>query len=303
VSARQTPIALSASLAQARRALADTFRQAGLETPDLDARHIVEHALGLGHAALAAQPERLLSDDEILRLNGLAARRLSGEPVARILGEWEFWGLTLTLNDAALVPRPETETIVETALSILDRAGPRDRALRITDLGTGSGAILLALLSELPSAFGVATDISVDALQIARTNAHRLGLANRCDFVACDFGAALGSGFDLVVSNPPYIASDELAGLPPEVRNDPARALDGGPEGLDAYRTIAAQAPRLMAPGGALVLELGLGQEPSVAQLLRASGLAPQAAQADLLGIPRALPATLPAWQGRGSVA
>ena len=167
------------------------------------------------------------------RLRRLSARRLAGEPVARILGTKEFWSLPIVLSPAVLVPRPETETVVEQALAAVDRNGARTRALRIADLGVGSGAILLALLSELPNAFGVGTDRDPAALAVARDNARRLGLDARAAFVACDFGAALSPGFDLVVTNPPYIASGDIAALPAEVRDfDPRRALDGGRTGL-----------------------------------------------------------------------
>ncbi len=148
------------------------------------------------------------------------------------------------------MPRPETETVVEAALAAIDGDGPRTRALRIADLGTGSGALLVALLSELPNAIGIGTDVSREALAAARDNAGRLGFASRAVFAACDFGAALAGAFDLVVSNPPYIASAEIALLPPEVRHDPRRALDGGADGLGCYRAIAGQAPKLLKPDG-----------------------------------------------------
>jgi release factor glutamine methyltransferase len=158
-------------------------------------------------------------------LAALATRRLERKPVARILGVKEFWGLPLRLNDATLVPRPETETVVEAALAAIDSTGSRDRALRIADLGTGSGALLIALLTELPNAAGIGTDVSRDALAAARGNAGRLGVAARTEFAICDFGAALTGGFDLVVSNPPYIASADIGTLSPEVRHDPRSAL------------------------------------------------------------------------------
>ena len=224
------------SIAAARRQLAREFRDAGLDTPDLDARILVGHALALDHAALAAQAERRLTDGETDAIAALAQRRLDGEPVARIVGTKEFWGLPLALNADTLVPRPETETVVEAALAAL--SGARGRALRIADLDTGSGALLLALLSELPAARGVGTDISVAALSCARANAAALGLAGRASFVACDHGAALGGaalggGFDLIVANPPYVASGDIAALAPEVRDfDPRAALDGGADGL-----------------------------------------------------------------------
>jgi release factor glutamine methyltransferase len=277
------------SVAQARRALADAFRQAGLDSPELDARLLTGHALGLDHTELTIESGRGLGDEAARALAALAARRLDREPVARILGVKEFWGLPLRLNDATLVPRPETETVVEAALAAIDRDGPRTRALRIADLGTGSGALLIALLSELPNASGIGTDISREALGAARDNAGRLGIASRAAFAACDFGAALSGHFDLVVSNPPYVASGDIATLAPEVRHDPRRALDGGADALACYRTIAGQAPKLLKPAGHLVVELGIGQEPAVAALFRAAGLASSAARHDLAGIPRAL--------------
>jgi release factor glutamine methyltransferase len=190
------------------------------------------------------------------------------------------------------VPRPETETVVEAALTAVDALGARTRPLRIADLGTGSGALILALLSELPNAFGVGTDASAAALLVARDNARRLGLT-RASFVAGDMAAALRGPFDVIVSNPPYIASGDIATLAAEVRDfDPRLALDGGRDGLDLYRAIAAAAPALLAPGGALVVELGIGQMEPVAALFAAAGLAPAPPRPDLNGVPRALVAT-----------
>jgi release factor glutamine methyltransferase len=273
-----------------RRHAAQAFREQALESADLDARLLVGHALGLDHAALASAAERVLTAQEIETISALTARRLAHEPVARILGAKEFWGLEFRLTPATLVPRPETETVVETALRALDAVGARDRALRIADLGTGSGALLLALLSELPNAAGVGTDLSAEALATARENAARLGLAARAHFAACDFAAALGGPFDLVVSNPPYIASGDIAGLAPEVRaHDPRLALDGGREGLDAYAAIAADARRILAPDGILVIELGAGQERPVTTLLADGGIAAVGAEPDLSGHFRAL--------------
>ena len=286
-----TPELLAAGMtvAQARRALADAFRQAGLDSPELDARLVVGHALGLSHVELTIENASRLGNDAVHALDALAARRLKREPVARILGVKEFWGLPLRLNEATLVPRPETETVVEAALAAIDQHGARSRALRIADLGTGSGALLIALLTELPDAAGIGTDVSLEALAAAHDNAACLGVASRAQFTIDDFGAALAGAFDLVVSNPPYVATGAIATLPPEVRYDPRRALDGGADGLDSYRTIAGQARKLLGPGGHLVVELGIGQESAVAALFRAEGLAPSSARPDLLGIPRAL--------------
>jgi release factor glutamine methyltransferase len=274
-----------ASVAHARRALAELFRRAEIESPELDARILLGHALGLDHAGLVAADMQQLSDLTASQIERFAARRLAHEPVARILGEKEFWGLRFAVTPAVLVPRPETETVVELALSLVDRAAP----LRIADLGTGSGAILLALLSELPNAQGVGTDMSAEALDVARANATKLGVRDRASFAARDFAATEGR-FDLVVSNPPYIATGEIAALAPDVREyDPRQALDGGPDGLVAYRAIAAIAPRLLAPAGHLVVEIGAGQQAAVTELFAARGLAMRAVRHDLSGMPRAL--------------
>ena len=285
------------SIASARRALAQSFRRHGLATPELDARLLVAHALGLDHAALAADGARALTAEEAGAIAELAARRRAREPVARIIGVKEFWGLDFKLNGGTLVPRPETETVVEAALAVLDRGQGRCAALKVADLGTGSGALLLALLTELPLARGVGTDLSRAALGCARDNAAALGLSARAIFVACDYGAALRGPFDLVVSNPPYVRHDDIATLAPEVRVfDPLLALDGGVDGLDAYRAISTAARHLLSPGGALVLELGAGQLGAVEALVAAAGLVPVGGpRDDLLGIPRALAVKLPA--------
>jgi release factor glutamine methyltransferase len=276
------------SIAAARRRLAQQFRDAGFDSPDLDARILVGHALALDHAALAAQADRGLTGSEADAIAALARRRLAREPVARIVGTKEFWGLPIALNADTLVPRPETETIVEAALAALGDA--RNRPLRIADLDTGSGALLLALLHELPVARGVGTDISSAALACARSNAAALGLGNRAVFVACSHGTGLVGGFDLVVANPPYVASGDIAGLEPEVRDfDPRVALDGGADGLAAYRAIIADAKRLLAPSGRLVLELGAGQLDAVRSLTVAAGLAIAEVRNDLSGVARAL--------------
>ena len=276
-------------VADARRSLTQQFHAAGLDTPDLDARLLVGHALGLDHAALAARADRELTRADATAISALAARRLGHEPVARIIGMKEFWSLPLALNAETLVPRPETETVIEAALDALDRK--RAGTLRLADLGTGSGALLLALLSELPHAYGAGTDLSLAALTCARANATALGLAARAFFLVGDQGSALKPPFDLVVANPPYVAHAAIAALAPEVRLfDPQRALDGGSDGLDAYRAIALDARRLLAPDGVLVVELGVGQLDAVGALFTAAGLAVQAPRHDLSGVPRALP-------------
>ncbi len=262
------------TVATARRDLAKALRTEGFDTPGLDARLLIAHALELDHAGLVAAAERRLSAREAARIDRLAVRRLHHEPVARILGMKEFWGLALAVTPAVLVPRPESETVVEAALDAVGPASARAQALRIADLGTGSGALLLALLSELPRACGVGTDCDPRAIATARGNAMRLGLAHRAAFVACDFGAALAGGFDLILANPPYVRTDEIERLSPEVRDfDPHIALNGGGDGLDAYRIIAAQARALLAPGARLLVEIGPSQSHSVGDLLAASSL------------------------------
>jgi release factor glutamine methyltransferase len=281
------------TLAAKRQALTKTLRQAGIDSPDADARLLIGHALGLDRTALMTNSDRALHADDIAAIDALAARRLQHEPVSRILGRKEFWSLTLDVSNAVLVPRPETETIVEAVLEFI--GGARLERLRILDIGTGSGALLLALLTELTNAIGIATDISPAAIAVARVNAGRLGLAERCGFVVCNIADGVTGPFDLIVSNPPYIAHAEIATLDPDVRDyDPALALDGGKDGLDAYRAIAAQAPHLLAPGGRLIVELGAGQEPAVSALFTKSGLTVEAARPDLAGIPRALGASMP---------
>ena len=272
---------------EVRRALGLAFRSAGLDTPDLDARILVGHALALDHAQLVAAAARPLVENEASQIAALQARRIAGEPVARIVGTREFWGLPLIVTPAVLVPRPETETVVELALSLV--GADRTRQLRIADLGTGSGAIFLALLFELPKAFGVGTDVSVNALDVARRNAERLGLADRAQFLVSNYGAELAGSFDLVVSNPPYIATREIATLAAEVRDhDPRLALDGGTDGLDAYRAIAADARRLIGSGH-LVVEIGAGQQDDVEHLFAKKGLAIAAVRHDLSGTARAV--------------
>jgi release factor glutamine methyltransferase len=275
----------------ARRSLTARFKSGSIDSAELDARILVGAVLGLDLTGMIAAANRSVTADEAARLEQFARRRVAGEPVARILGTKEFWGLPLKLSAATLVPRPDTETVVELALDMRRSESPREGTFRIADIGTGSGAILLALLSEWPDAWGVGTDISVAALQTARANATGLALAPRAAFVACDYAAALSGSFDLMVSNPPYIRSAEIAGLATEVRDhDPLGALDGGADGLDAYRVLIPQAAWLLAPGGALVVEVGHDQSGDVQELMTAAGLIQERpARTDLAGIRRAV--------------
>jgi release factor glutamine methyltransferase len=279
-----------ASLAEALRLMTQFFRLNGIAEANADARVLLGHALHLERAQLLAQSDRLLEAREVNAISSLAARRLTREPVARILGVKEFWSLPLAVTPDVLVPRPETETLVEAALDTALRNGLRLEKLRVLDIGTGSGALLLALLSELPNATGIGTDISAAALDVARANAQRNRLAERCRFVACNVADSVIGAFDLIVANPPYIRTGDIAGLEPEVREyDPKLALDGGDDGLDGYRAIAAAANHLLAPGGRLIVELGVGQEAAVRTLFTKAGLTVAAARKDLAGIPRAL--------------
>jgi release factor glutamine methyltransferase len=281
------------TVAAARRAIAAQLQAHDADSPDLDARMLIGAVLELelDFTALIGASARVLTDDESTRLHNFAQRRIGGEPVARILGIKEFWSLPLQLSPDTLVPRPDTETIVEAALDLLRADSRGNHALTIADLGTGSGAILLALLSELPNARGVGTDININALQTAQRNARQLGFIARAGFVACNYADALAGGLDLIVSNPPYIRSADIAGLAAEVRDhDPLRALDGGADGLDAYRAIAPAAARLLAPGGLLIVEVGHDQSGDVGNLMAAAGLLLQGPpRVDLAGIRRAV--------------
>ncbi|MDQ0349924.1 peptide chain release factor N(5)-glutamine methyltransferase [Ancylobacter vacuolatus] len=275
------------------RAFAAAFAEKGLEAPEREARALLRAGLGLSDLDLVTRGEQEVAPVDAARLRALAERRAEGEPLARLTGRREFWSLAFTLAPETLVPRPETETLVEAALALF----PDRRArLRLLDLGTGSGALLAALLSEFPAAFGIGVDLSPGAARQARENLAALGFATRSSVMVGHWAQALAGGFDLVVSNPPYIPSTDIAALEREVReHDPLLALDGGPQGLDAYRALASALPGLLVTGGSAVLELGIGQERDVAALLAAAGLRVEGpARCDLAGIARALVARKP---------
>ena len=277
-------------MSEALQHVAQSFRTGGVEEADADARLLIGHALHLDRARLIAQSDRILEAREVTVILALATRRLRHEPVSRILGEKEFWSLPISVTPDVLVPRPETETVVEAALDFIMRSGLRLEKLRVLDIGTGSGALLLALLKELPNAIGTGTDVSPAALDVARVNATRCRLDARCNFVVCNIATGVEGPFDLIVSNPPYIAHDEIATLAPEVRDyDPQVALDGGQDGFDAYRSIATDAKRILAPGGRLFVELGLGQDNQVRALFTKAGLSSGIPRKDLAGITRVL--------------
>ena len=274
---------LAAALAETATELA----AAGFDEPRRRARRILAAALALPPATVLGYPEQGLSAADRRRLRAVLDRLLAREPLSRILGRREFWGLDFALSRDTLDPRPESETLVE---AVLRRLPDRQAPLRFLDLGTGSGCLLLALLAECPAATGIGVDIAAGAARTARGNAAALGFAARAQFLVGDWGAAVAGRFDAILANPPYIRSTELRDLPPEVaRFDPRRALDGGADGLDAYRAIAEDLGHLMAPGGMFVCEIGSGQAASVAAILQASGLLVEACEPDLAGIERGL--------------
>jgi release factor glutamine methyltransferase len=253
----------------------------GIASAALDARVLVLDALGLDRAAVIAEPERKAEAGAVRRARDHLARRLSGEPVSRILGRREFYGRDFIVTPATLDPRPDTETVVETVLSLL----PVMSSPRILDLGTGSGAILVTILCEIGAATGTGTDRSAAALEVARDNAHRLGVGGRATFMVADWLAGIDGRFDLIVSNPPYIRRGAIATLEIEVRDhDPLEALDGGPDGLEAYREIVAGAASVLAPGGALVLEIGSEQAGAVTSIFGEHGYFCEQVARDLAG-------------------
>lgn len=279
---------VQATLRELRLEAVARLQAAKIEAPEADARILLKLALGVDEAALVAASQMPISEQQQARFESLITRRIAGEPVARIVGHKEFWSRSFKLNADTLVPRPETETLVEAALAIFPE---RDAPLRVLDLGTGSGILLAAILAERPQASGIGVDRSESALAIARENLEALGLAGRARLIRGDWSASLGQTFDLVIANPPYISSREITALAREVReHDPRLALDGGADGIDAYRNIIAELPHLLSRNGAAVLELGIGQEPLVAELAHAQGLLVSGpARHDLGGVPRAL--------------
>jgi len=271
----------------ARRALTARFKSATIDSAELDARLLVGAVLGLDLTGMIAVANRALTRDQSIRLEDLMRRRLAGEPVARILGVKEFWGLPLKLSPATLVPRPDTETVVELALEMLRADGIADRPLRVADLGTGTGAILLALLSELPGAQGIGTDISAEALETARGNAVRLGFSGRAAFIRCHYASALTGPFDLIVSNPPYVAAGDPHLEQGDLRFEPATALASGEDGLADIRIIVAGAPAYLREGGWLLFEHGHGQADACRDLLLDAGFGEVISRADIAGLPR----------------
>ena len=260
---------------------------AGIENARPEAWRLLAAATGRERAALMAGAPETLNAVQRARLAELVRRRRAREPLAYILGEKEFWSLRFEVAPAVLIPRPETETVVE---AVLAQVCDRDQPFRLLDLGTGSGCLLLALLSELPRATGLGVDDSAAALAIARRNAERLGLGARAEFRPGRWGAGLRERFDVIVSNPPYVAELDWEALQPEIRQfEPRAALVAGADGLAAYRALAPDCARLLAPGGVCALEIGLNQGDAVAALLAAQGLVVVERRRDLAGIERCL--------------
>jgi release factor glutamine methyltransferase len=267
--------------------VASKLAAAGIEDPRREARYLICHALAVGAEAPVVEPDRVLQPAERARLDALLARRAEREPLSKIVGVREFWSLPFQVTAATLDPRPDSETVIEAALAaITDRAAPR----RILDFGTGSGCLLLALLSELCAASGVGIDISAAALTIAARNAAALGLSERACFVQSDWGYGIAGWFDLIVANPPYVPAAEIAALAPEVaHHEPRAALDGGSDGMDAYRALAPHVERLLAPAGIAIFEIGARQADGVSQILHGSGLAVHSYTYDIAGRVRCL--------------
>ena len=267
------------------------LEEAGVDTPVLDARLLLEAGAGVARLDIVSDPRREMSAEQVDGVEALVARRIAREPVSHILGKKAFWTLELNVTPSVLTPRPETEFLVELALELL----PKDKPARVLDLGVGSGAILLTLLAERPHAYGIGLDVSSDALVVAEGNAQMLDLEARSEFHHGDWSTKLEEPFDLVLSNPPYIPTAEIDTLAPEVaRYEPRLALDGGPDGLDAYRAITPRLKQLVRPGGAFAFEVGRGQADAVADLIRAAGLHPEEPRRDLGAIPRVVWGRLP---------
>jgi len=273
---------VSTTLVQAWTSARDRLKAAGIDQPVLDARVLVEAAASATRTDILTDPYRVLDDEQVSTLDDYVERRIRRQPVSHIVGRKGFWKIMLGVTPDVLTPRPETEMLVGLALQSFEEF----KSFTVLDLGVGSGAILLAILAERPAAKGLGVDVSEEALAVARDNAASLGLEGRAAFLRGDWTAGLGDGtFDLVVSNPPYIASEVIETLEPEVRDhEPRLALDGGPDGLDAYRALASEVLRVLRPGGTFALEIGHDQGPLVEALMQAAGAAEVRVIQDLAG-------------------
>jgi release factor glutamine methyltransferase len=261
--------------------------QAGIDGATREVRLLLQTAAGVPVSTQIAFPERTISADATARFGALLERRASREPMAHILGQREFWSLPFKVTADTLDPRPDSETLVQ---AVLDQVPDRSVPLRLLDFGTGTGCLLLALLHELPNATGIGVDMSAAALAIAMENAGALGLAQRATFHRGNWDDGIDPGFDIVLSNPPYIPSGDIPGLQPEVASfEPRLALDGGSDGLDAYRCLGPAAARLLLPDGLAAFDIGIGQSDSVRRIMAAAGLRHIATARDLAAVERCL--------------
>ncbi|MGQ2989755.1 MAG: peptide chain release factor N(5)-glutamine methyltransferase [Brevundimonas sp.] len=260
------------TLLTAWKAAQAVLKTGRIDSPSIDARLLLEAATGATRMDILSDPYRVVTPEQQAQLDAYVERRLRREPVSRILGRKGFWKIMLNVTPDVLSPRPDTETLIDVAVL----AHAKNEAFTVADLGTGSGAILLAILAERPAATGVGTDISFEAIAVARDNAAELELDNRATFLRTEWATGFADhSFDLVVSNPPYIPTDDIAGLDPEVReHDPILALDGGPDGLQAYRDLAPEIARVLKPDGVFAVEIGWDQGPQVKALFEAQGFA-----------------------------
>ncbi|MEM7124360.1 MAG: peptide chain release factor N(5)-glutamine methyltransferase [Pseudomonadota bacterium] len=275
------------TLQQSIAAAAQRLEDAGVETPKRDAEVLLCHVLTCDRAYLIGHGDDPLADNDANAFDNVIAKREAREPVSQILGTREFWSLAFGVSRAVLSPRPETETLIE---AVLDHIADRSKPMRLLDLGTGTGCLLLTLLHELPASTGIGVDASNDALSLARGNAERLALSDRAAFQSGDWADGLSGPFDIVASNPPYIETATLASLAPEVALwEPVAALDGGSDGLDAYRRIVPQLKPILADEGIAVLEHGPGQADAIAALASRAGLGVVERRRDLEGRERCL--------------
>jgi release factor glutamine methyltransferase len=285
----ETPVspepAAAETCAEALRGAAARLDAAGVPDPWRDARLLLASVLDVDVAALMGEPETELTPSQAQGFAAMVAQRAERRPVSRILGAREFWSLRLAVRDATLDPRPDSETVVDTVLGRVPAPGS---GCRILDLGTGTGCLLIALLSALPGASGVGVDRDSAIVDTARANAAAHGVDDRARFVVGDWARGLAERFDVIVCNPPYLRSDEIAAAEPEVsRWEPAGALDGGPDGLDAYRALLPGVHERLAPDGLIVLEVGAGQAEDVGALVADHGLTVRAREVDLTGTTR----------------
>lgn len=269
------------NLAKAKQILKD----AGIESFSLDAQLLLAHVLGKTREFVISRPEHILSTQEILDYESLIKRRQNREPLAKIIGKKEFWSMEFLVNSATLDPRPDSETIIEAVLEIFPEKG---KEIKLIDFGTGSGCLLLTILSEYPNSLGIGVDINRDTLDVAVKNAEKLGLAKRSEFILNGWAEGMEGKFDLIISNPPYIKNSDIKELEPEVSaHEPYMALAGGEDGLDCYRLLASQINNLLKQDGYLILEFGMGQENSVKEIFENSGFRFVSFKNDLAGTTR----------------